>query len=244
MSNPIQEKSVLVIGASGGIGAEVVRAFIQAGAREVIAAGRTPPRQLHEGVEFIELDVTSAPSVHRAAEQVADRVSIVVNSSGINHGRRLTTIDLDSARREMEVNYFGLLNVYDAFAPAMKARHEGIFVNLLSVLAHANLPLMATYCASKAAALSLTQAMRAELAAFGVRVCAVLPAVVDTAMSSAIPPPKLSPAELADEIVQGVINEVEDIYPGAAAQIRKALQQDWKTVERNLAARLPSASST
>ncbi|PVY61669.1 SDR family NAD(P)-dependent oxidoreductase [Pusillimonas noertemannii] len=244
MSNQIQEKSVLVIGASGGIGAEIVRAFVQAGAREVIAAGRKPPRHLPEGVGFIEMDVVSPESVRRAAAQVADKVSIVVNSSGINEGRRLSDIDLAGARREMEVNYFGLLNVYEAFAPAMRARKEGTFVNLLSVLAHANLPLMATYCASKAAALSLTQAMRAELAGFGVRVCAILPAVVDTAMSSAASSPKMSPIELADEIVEGVINGVEDLYPGTAAQLRIALQKDWKAVERSLAARLPPGSCT
>ena len=239
MKDQIQGKSVLVIGASGGIGAEIVNVFLAAGAGEVIAAGRKMPVNVRDRVTFIELDVVSEESVRRVAEQIADRVTIVVNSSGVNQNRRLIDIDSAAGRLEMEVNYFGLLNVFAAFSPAMKRRRQGTFVNILSVLAHVNLPSMATYCASKAAALSLTQAMRAELAPFGVRVCAVLPPVVDTSMSAMAPVPKLSPTLVAHDIVQALIQGVEDVYSGSAEKMRLALQQDWKAVERMLASRLP-----
>jgi NAD(P)-dependent dehydrogenase (short-subunit alcohol dehydrogenase family) len=235
----IQGKTVLVTGASGGIGSELVKAFLQAGATEVIAAGRTLPQSVAEGATPLQLDVTSSSSVAEAAARVADRVDIVVNCSGFNANQRLHGADLGAARKEMDVNFFGLLQVYQAFAPAMKARRSGTFVNMLTVLAHANLPLMATYCASKAAALSLTQAMRAELEPFGVRVCAVLPPAVDTAMSANIPPPKLSPVQLASEVMAAVRDGVDDLYPGAAAVLRQSLQKDWKAVERTLASRLP-----
>ena len=92
--------------------------------------------------------------------------------------------NLDGAREEMEVNYFGLLNVARAFAPAMQARRQGVIVNMLSMVSLVNIPRMATYSASKAAAFSLTQAIRAELTPYGIHVCTMLPSATDTPMSA------------------------------------------------------------
>ena len=234
-------RTVLVTGASGGIGAELVRAFLDAGASCVIAAARHRALPAGDRVEPLHLDLSCDDSVAAAAERVGRRVDIVVNNAGRNGNRRLDKASLEQARAEMEVNYFGLIRMHQAFGPWLTLRRGGCVVNMLTVLAHANLPLMATYCASKAAALSLTQAMRAELAPYGVRVLAVLPAAVDTAMSAAVPQPKLSPRQLAVEVVEAVQRGAEDLYPGTAAGLREALQKDWKAVERTLASRLPSA---
>lgn len=232
-------KTILVTGASGGIGSELVKAFLVAGAGTVIAASRSGSTLALAPVESLQLDVTLQASVHAAALQVGPRVDIVVNNSGINGNHRLDNGGLAEAQAEMDVNYFGLLRMYSAFAPHLKRRRGGTFVNMLTVLAHMNLPLMATYCASKAAALSLTQAMRAELAPYGVRVCAVLPPAVDTRMSANVKPPKLSPAQLAADVVDALRGDADDLYPGSAAGLREALQKDWKAVERMLASRLP-----
>jgi NAD(P)-dependent dehydrogenase (short-subunit alcohol dehydrogenase family) len=236
---PIEGRVVLVTGASGGIGCEIVRAFLAAGAAEVIAAGRTPPAEMQERVSFLELDVTEPRSASAAAGRVGARVDILVNNSGVNANQRLAGADLAAARREIEVNYFGLLHMYAAFAPHLQ-RRGGAIVNVLSMLAHANLPLTATYCASKAAALSLTQAMRAELAP-RVRVHSIFPPAVDTAMTANSKVPKMAPAQVAADIVAAVRDGIEDSYPGVAANVRAALQQDWKAVERTHAARLHGA---
>lgn len=84
--------------------------------------------------------------------------------------------------------------------------------------------------------------MRAELAPFGVRVHAVLPPVVHTRMSAHVSQPKLSPEQLASEVLIGLQGEADDIYPGAARGLRDALQQDWKSVERMFASRLLTTS--
>jgi NAD(P)-dependent dehydrogenase (short-subunit alcohol dehydrogenase family)/uncharacterized OB-fold protein len=233
----IEGKVVLITGASGGIGAELVRAFLEAGAAQVVAASRTLGSAGDARVQPLALDITAPASVAQAARDWAARVDIVVNNGGVNAGRRILEGSVDDARHEMDVNYFGTLHMAQAFLPAMKARGSGVMVNVLTILAHVNLPLAASYCASKAAALSLTQALRAEVAP-QVRVCAVFPGPVDTAMSAKLPPPKLSPAELARGIVQALRDGVEDYYPGAAETTRAALQQDWKSVERAMAARL------
>lgn len=107
----IEKSVVFVTGASGGIGAALVDALRQAGAAEIIAAGREA------------LDVTDAAAVRRVTAGCASRVDIVINSAGVNANRRLLTDGFETAaRQELEVNYFGLLNVAAAFAPARRRR--------------------------------------------------------------------------------------------------------------------------
>jgi short-subunit dehydrogenase len=218
---------VLVTGASGGIGIALAAALREAGAAEVLCPGRR------------ELDVADPESVRRAAARLADRVDILVHAAGVNANRRLFTDGVEAtAREEMEVNYFGLLRLAGAFAPPMRSRRRGVIVNILTVLANVNLPLMATYCASKAAAHSLTQALRAELSRDGVLVCGIYPPVVDTAMSRHVPGPKLAPAELATLIVRAIRDDAEDLYPGVAQALVTQYHADPKLVERRMAQRL------
>jgi short-subunit dehydrogenase len=140
----------------------------------------------------------------------------------------------------MEVNYFGTLSVIRAFAPAMRCRGSGVIVNMLTMLSHVSLPLMGSYCASKAAGLSLTQAVRAELAADGISVLAVLPSSVDTRMSARAPGPKLSPQEVAHATIEAIQKGCEETYPGKiAADFHAAFRADPKALERRLALRLP-----
>jgi len=246
MSDPNREisgKVVLITGANGGMGGALIAAFTNAGASEVIAATRTAMNGGLGGARQLTLDVTDIDAVEAAAGALAMKVDILVNNAGVNGNTRIFTENaMTAARREMEANYFGTMSMIRAFAPVMKKRGEGVIVNMLTVLSHVNLPTMASYCASKAATLSLTQAARAELAASGVRVLAVLPGLVDTRMSERAPPPKLSPHEVAQAMIEGIRNGLEDIYPGeVATKLRAALQADLKQVERQMAARLPPA---
>ena len=241
MSDPNREiagKVVLITGANGGIGRELTAAFTKAGAAEVIEVGgpSTAP-----GSGMRALDVTDRSAVEALAAEVADRVDILVNNAGfIGFAGALAPADGDLARREMDVNYFGLLNMMRAFAPSMRARCQGVMVNVLSITALANVPAIGSYGASKAAALSLTQAARAELAPAGVRVCALLPAAMDTRMGAMAPPPKLSPQHFAAAVLQAIKEGVEDAYPGAVAErLFAAMREDAKAVEKEMSVRLP-----
>jgi NAD(P)-dependent dehydrogenase (short-subunit alcohol dehydrogenase family)/uncharacterized OB-fold protein len=239
MADPNREiagKVVLVTGANGGIGRELVTAFREAGAAEVIEAGgpsssgAAPP-----------LDVTDRAAIEALAAQAAARVDILVNNAGyIGNAGALFPADRTLARREMDVNYFGLLNMIQAFAPAMRERGRGVVVNILSISGLVNVPAIGSYCASKAAAWSLTQAARAELAPWGVRVCGILPAAVDTRMGAMAPPPKLAPRQLASAILKAIRDGVEDAYPGAVAErLFASMREDAKAVEKEMSARLP-----
>ena len=143
----------------------------------------------------------------------------------------------------MSANHPWLLRLAQAFGPALKGRsadgvaHATAWVNLLSIYALANFPPHGTYSASKAAALSLAQCLRAELRAAGVRVLNVFPGPLDDEWSQNVPPPKLAPQALASAIVKALRDGVEDVYPGDIAQDWLARWRDNpKVLERELAA--------
>ena len=244
----IENAVALVTGANGGIGAEFVTALHQAGAARIYACARklkslsevvaTDP----ERIVPIALDISDQSSIQAAATQCQD-VSLVINNAGaaLNFGGLVTAPDLAKARTEMEVNYFGTLLMCQAFAPVLKQNGGGAIINVLSILARATAPLMGSYCASKAAALALTYGVRAELAAQGTEVIAVMPGTVDTQMSKDYPPPKVSAAEVAKVSLQAVIDGTEEVYPGEhATQTAAQLASDPKAVEKQFAQMLPS----
>jgi NAD(P)-dependent dehydrogenase (short-subunit alcohol dehydrogenase family) len=237
----IAGKTVLITGANRGIGSALVGAFTQAGAGRILAAVRDPAAMAPPGapVEVVELDVSQRrPPIGRHA----GRIDILVNNAGANFGRGvLQEKTLDHARTEMQVNYFGPLTLIRAVAPGMRKRGSGVIVNMLTILAHVSMPLLGTYCASKAAAWSMTQALRGELAPQGIRVIGIFPGAVDTRMSEAFPPPKLAPGDVAKAVIDAIVNGDEDVYPGAMAEgLIAGLRADAKAVERQLAGYLPA----
>src|SRR6185312_15394554 len=101
-------------------------------------------------------------------------------------------MNFDNAQLEMNVNYFGALRMTRALAPAMIERGAGMIVNIATAFAKINLPIVGTYCASKAALLSLGQALRAYLADKGIHVMTVMPTTIDTDMSKGANVPKMN----------------------------------------------------
>jgi len=143
-------------------------------------------------------------------------------------------------RRIMETNLYGTLAVSRGFAPVLKANGGGGIINMLSILARVNLPLMGSLCASKAAGLSLCGGLRAELAKQGTPVVAVMPGAVDTDMSRDFPPPKMPPRDVAEAALTALEQGLEEIYPGDMAQgVSQGLAADPKAVEKQFAAYLP-----
>jgi NAD(P)-dependent dehydrogenase (short-subunit alcohol dehydrogenase family) len=187
-------------------------------------------------VRPLPLDITNAGTV-RAAAAAASDVTLLVNNAGILTFARPLELDPDRARSEMETNYFGTLAMLQEFAPILIGNGGGAIVNVLTIVALASMPRLAGYNASKAAAWSLTQSYRADLAQHGVAVHAVYPGPVDTDMARGIDLPKTSPAEVARRTLDGVETGLEDIFPDPmSAQVYSAWRQDHKAVERQFAA--------
>ncbi len=252
MASDPKHRKVLVTDGQSAVGQAVARALVQAGA-DLVWVGHAEPWKKLPGlaelaalpqVTLVPLDVTDERSVGTLAGQIGGKVDIVVNTAELHRGfgiaaRRGT----DVAKAEMEVNYFGLLRLAQCFGPALKARsadgaaHATAWVNLLSVYALANFPAHGTFSASKAAALSLAQCLRAEMQPAGIRVVNVFPGPIDDEWNQNLPPPKLAPAALAAAIVRALQAGVEDLYPGELAQEwRQRWRHDPKVLERELAA--------
>ncbi|MFN8442582.1 MAG: SDR family oxidoreductase [Caldilineaceae bacterium] len=233
----LQGTVALVTGANRGIGAAFVNGLLEAGAQRVYAAARTPQTlaalaQSDGRVVPITLDISDDTSVQEAATRLVD-VDLLVNNAGVLLGTRLIAADdLAAARQEMEVNYFGLLRMCRAFAPILATNGGGTLINVLSILSRMANPAGGGYSASKAAALSLTQAVRGELRAQGTRVIGVLPGYVDTAMTAAITDAKIQPSEVVRATFDALRTNQDDVYPGEqATQLAAMLLQNPKAVE-------------
>jgi short-subunit dehydrogenase len=236
MTETLKDSIVLITGATGTIAQALIAGLNARGARKIYAAARdVSGLAASDRLVPIKMDVTSDDDVNRAAAQATD-VTLLINNAGVNHNTAfLLAPDLAIAREEFECNYLAPLRVSRAFAPALIA-NKGAVLNMLTILARVNLPFMGSYCASKAAALSLTQGLRAELGAKGVRVAAALPGAVDTRMTAVLSIPKMSPADAATEILDGFEKGEEEIYVGDMARgLAAGLASDPKGVERQLA---------
>jgi short-subunit dehydrogenase len=239
---------VLVTGANGGIGSVFVAELLKRGAAKVYVAARdtsTLRQLLKDGdrrLVPLPLDVTDADQV-AAAASVAHDVSLLINNAGYAAFEgAIAAPDMDDARREMEVNYFGTLAMTRAFAPQLATAGGGAVLNMLSMLALVSLPMAATYSASKAAGLSLTRSLRAELAMQHTQVVGVLAVQTDTAMGSKLPEPRMTPVEVVSEALDALeAGSSDEIVAGAQSRgIYAAFTADPKGLQAKMSARLPT----
>ena len=213
----IEGKRVLISGASRGLGRMLAFAFADAGAREVIAGTRkeedrnnlkTDAANVRANITPVQLDVTSDDDVNAVAK--LGTVDILINNAGVAGYGNPLTMNFEDIRQELEVNYVGALRMARAFAPPMVKQKEGAIVNIATAFAKVNLPLVGTYCATKAALLSLGQALRAYLSDSGILVMTVLPTTIDTDMSRGANVPKMGTEFVAAEILQAIRDEKHD----------------------------------
>jgi len=193
----------LVTGANRGIGRAFVGELQRRGAAKIYATARNPAQIDSPGVQVLQLDVTDPQSVTKAAEQASD-VTLVISNAGITANGPLLTGDLDHIRLVMETNYFGTLNVARAFAPVLKTNGGGALLTVLSALAWFSFEGVGPYCASKAAAWSLTDSIRIELASQGTQVTGMYVGPVDTDAMAGIDVPKSAPEDIARITLDGV----------------------------------------
>jgi NAD(P)-dependent dehydrogenase (short-subunit alcohol dehydrogenase family)/uncharacterized OB-fold protein len=247
-----KRRKILVTDGKTGAGQALVKFFADAGA-ELIWVGHAEPWKKFAGfdelqkipqVTLVPLDITDSKNVREVAAEIAGKVDIVVNNAEYHRTFGISNRQgVDTARAEMDVNYFGLLRLAQEFGPAMRSRgadgHASAvaWVNLLSIYAHANFPPHGTFSASKAAAHSLAQCLRAEMRSSGVRVVNVFPGPIDDEWNQLLPPPKVAPAALARAIITALRDGVEDVYPGDVAQEWLARWRDNpKALEREISA--------
>jgi NAD(P)-dependent dehydrogenase (short-subunit alcohol dehydrogenase family)/uncharacterized OB-fold protein len=245
-------RKALITDGKTALGQALVRGLAAAGA-DLIWVGYAEPWKKFAGfdelksipqVTLVPLDLTDSKNVRELAAEIGGKVDILLNNAEFHRGFGIANrYGVETARAEIDVNYFGLLRLAQEFGPAMRSRGaDGLasavaWVNLLSIYALANFPPHGTFSASKAAAHSLAQCLRAEMRPAGVRVINVFPGPVDDEWNQLLPPPKVAPVALANAVVNALREGVEDVYPGDVAQEWLARWRDNpKALERELSA--------
>ena len=235
MGIEIQNKTVLITGANRGIGKAITETVLDQGAAKVYGAVRNVGSlqelqdQYGERLVPIELDLTKPETIEAAAKLATD-VDVVVNNAGV---LRLADVLSDSAVEDLEFelngNVFGLLRVARAFAPVLKANGGGAFVQLNSVVSIKSFSQFATYSASKAAAYSLTQALKESLGEQGTQVVSVHPGPILTDMGDAagLAPVAEPPQLVAEAIIEALAENRFHAFAGSMAKEIEAAYQSY-----------------
>ena len=217
----LENAVVLVTGANRGIGAAFVTQLRERGARKIYAASRSGSPVDLVGVESLRLDVTDPVQVRAAADAAGD-VQVLINNAGISTGTSVVSGDVAEVRREMDTNFFGPLHMIQAFAPILKANGGGAVLNVVSALSWFTSPGAGAYAASKAAAWSLTDSARLELAGQGTHVVGVHMGLVDTDMAAGTQAPKISPAALAVAGLDAIESGLDEVLADDWARLVKS----------------------
>lgn len=235
----------IVTGGNRGIGEAFVRGLLQAGAAKVYVGSRTREAAAHLEQEFpgravaVELDVTNEAQVAEVAQQCGD-TSIVINNAGaLGHQTLIGAPDLSAARLEMEVNYFGVLSMCRAFAPALGRNGGGAIVNVLSAGGILAVPIMGGYSPSKFASRALTTNIRAELADQSTQVSCLIVGSVDTRMADHVQGRKEPPDTVAKAGIRAIEKNIPEMdTDDFAVSVRAAIARDPARLEQQMAAQL------
>lgn len=233
MHYSVKGKVALVTGANRGIGKAIVDAFFAHGVEKVYLAVRNPEStqdlqaKYGDKVVALPVDVTNEASVKALAEHTRD-VDILVNNAGIMKVVSPLSEDAESAlQEEFNVNVFGLLRTAQAFADTLEA-NKGVLVQLNSIASMKTFGDMTTYCASKAAAYSVTQGLREKLGEKGVSVLSVHPGPIATDMGKSA---GFDEAPGAETVAAGIVEALEagdfHLFPDPMAKQIEAAYQSY-----------------
>lgn len=232
-------KTVLVTGASSGIGAGLCRRLAREGVKLAMLARREENllRLADElkgfGSELLPLrcDVSSRDEIKSACAEIKSRfgpVDVAVLNAAVSYGSRLCDYDLEAARQIFDVNVFGILHFIGELLPDFKARKSGLIVGVSSLADARGFPRNGFYSASKTAVTSLLESLRVEMKAHGITVITVRPGFVRTEMTekNTIPMPFImSPEKAAAIIFRGMKNEKRMIsFPWPSALGARAIR--------------------
>ena len=230
-----ENKTILVTGANRGIGRQIVTALLGKGVTKIYAGSRNPdslPDFKDNRVIPLQLDITSSDQVSQASKLASD-VDILVNNAGVAAFTSLLEGRDELLRRDMETNYFGTLDMVRQFVPVLKAQSDAAIVNIVSIVAFVNFPVIGGYSASKSALFSLSQGIRNELSGKGITVHTVNPGPIDTELASEFPMEKASTESTVDNMLTALENDEADIFPDVVSQEMIGVwKEDYRQLEQ------------
>ena len=243
MSAP--SKAVLVTGCSTGIGRATAQRLAAAG-HTVYASARRPESIADlegHGCRLLALDVTDEASMRSAVDMVVAEqgaVGVLVNNAGYSQSGALETLDMDDVRRQFETNVFGLLRMCQLALPGMRDQGWGRIVNMSSMGANFVFPGGGVYHATKYAVDAMSDALRFEVAGFGVDVVIVQPGLITTEFgtTAAASTPAQAGGAYGD-FNSAVATATKEAYEGPLARLGAGPDAVAKVVERAITARRP-----
>lgn len=197
MSQPV----CLVTGGSSGIGKETGRILSSRGFKVYEFSRRDAAASSF--ATHLKVDVTDEKRVQEAVDRIAEghgRIDLVINCAGFGISGAVEFTETADAKKQFDVNFFGMVNVNRAVIPHMRRRRSGRIVNVSSLASLLPIPFQAFYSASKAAVNAYTCALASELKAFDISVCAILPGDIATPFTQ-----NRVKSPLGDDVYDGVI---------------------------------------
>ncbi|AHG65335.1 SDR family NAD(P)-dependent oxidoreductase [Advenella mimigardefordensis] len=251
MTNDVKFRRVLVTDGKSALGMAMIGALLQTDASIIFVGDQQPWRPCaafnsllaDSRIQVHAMDVTDSDSLERVAAEIGGKVDVLINTADLlRDGGMLGTNNVSTASDMFNVSCLGLLRLAQTFGGAMAGRaadganSASAWVNIFSIHALASLPSRGVWSAAQAGGLSLSHCLRAELQTVGIRVMNVFTGPVDYEWEQTTPPPRVAPAQIARQIVQGLANGLEDVYVGDVANdIRERLRSNAKALERELA---------
>jgi NAD(P)-dependent dehydrogenase (short-subunit alcohol dehydrogenase family) len=210
-------KTILITGTSTGFGYDTAETLARAGhkvfasMRDPQTKNRDPAEKLRkQGIEVVELDVSSDASVSRAVGEVlarAGRIDVLVNNAGIASAGVTEAFTPDQAKVVFNTNVVGLLRTTRSVLPAMRRQGDGLIINIGSILGRVTFPFFGIYGASKFAVEALTDSLRYEVSQLGIDVALVQPSAYPTPLYTNVQ----QPADTDRAAAYGAVGEI----PGA-----------------------------
>lgn len=216
----MKNKVILVTGANGGLGSVFVKKLLELEPSKIYCTARDGKsleniKEMSNIIEILQMDITSKNSINEAISKI-DTLDVLINNAGVNSNKKL----FDESFYDLDVNLKGTVNLTQALFEKLK-ESKGTVVNVTSVLALVNLPILSSYCVSKSALHSFTQALRAEFGLFGGEVYEVLPGPIDTKMTEGSPLEKTQPEDIVDAVINEIKNKEFEIFPDKFSQMVK-----------------------
>jgi NAD(P)-dependent dehydrogenase (short-subunit alcohol dehydrogenase family) len=227
--------TVLITGCSTGIGRATALRLARGG-RTVYATARQPAT-LDElaaaGCHVLALDVTSEDSMRAALAEIPDGVDVLINNAGYSQSGALETLSMDSVRRQFETNVFGLLRLTQLVLPGMRAAGAGKIVNVSSMGGKLTFPGGGAYHATKYAVEALSDALRMEVARFGIDVICVEPGLIRTEFSATAAGGVEESGPYA-EFNASVAKSTRDVYEGPLSRLGGDADDVAEAIEKAL----------
>ena len=236
----ISKSRILITGANRGIGLALVKNSLEQGAAKIYATYRSENDRsafdaYGERVVPVHLDLGDQATIAQLSQTVPS-LNVLINNAGTFGATNLLENTEEELRRDFETNFFGTRAVIRAMLPALKIETSAAIANVSSIAGLAAMPSFGGYSASKAALHSMTQSIRGTLKADGISVHGVYPGPVATRMTENSEMETTPAPAVASEILKGIENGVEDIFPDAMAQqIGSLFLSSPKQLEQNFA---------